>query len=172
MCVYYINIICFATSEGTCRNLENNLEEADSEAGISVTTVADTQQSSAHQNMECLVVSNLNTSDSVECNHSNSATTNMEERVPTLSSIGEVLQLVDCQNVNNLSLGTSEHSGLKDSAKHNSADSDLCAVPKISSRSVSITCEETQFEELLNPQQVTSPNATLTRNLPRRERYN
>ena len=171
--MYYINIIYFATLEGTCRNLENNLEEVNSEAGISVTTIADTQQSSAHQNMECLVVSNLNTSGSVECNHSNSVATNMEEKVPTLSSIGEVLQLVvDCQYVNNLSLGTSEHSGLKDSAKHNSADSDLCAGPKISSRSVSSTCEETQFVELLNPQQVTSPNATLTRNLPRRERYN
>ena len=128
--------------------MEGNGEKPDSEAGISVTTGMDTQQSNC-QNMECLVMSNRNTFiDSAEINNSGA-------RAPTVPSTSEVI-LHDSQNMNNLT------------------DGDVRAEATVSTRSAFNTCEETQFMEPSDviPQQVTSPNASLTRSvLPRNERY-
>ena len=162
------------TSGDTCRNLEGN-NELDSEAGISVTTITDAQQSSDHQNMECLVLSNPKISCSLdsECNHYNNST--LKASVPIVPSTvtGEIPQLFVCQNVyvSNPSLDTSEYPlSLENNVKHNSDDGKLCVEAMISTRSVFTTHEETQLKELI-PQQVTSPNATLIRSFPGCERY-
>ena len=146
------------TSEDTCRNLEGN-NELDSEGGISVVIITDAQQSYYHQNIECLVLDNPKTSNSLEYNHCKSS---LRASVPTVT--GEISN-------SNPSLDTAEcHSSFENNVKHNSDNGKLCVEAAISSRSVFTAGEETQLTELI-PQQVTSPNVSLTRSLPGCERY-
>ena len=138
------------TSGDTCRNLEGN-NELDSEAGIWVATITDAQQSSDHQNMKCLVLSNPKISYSLdsECNHYNSTLKASVPIVPSTVS-GEIPQLFVCQNVyvSYPSLNTSEHPlSLENNVKHNSDDGKLCIEATVSSRSVFTTHEETQLKE-------------------------
>ena len=150
------------SSEDTCRNLEGN-NELDSEGGISMVTITDTQQSYDHQNIECLVLGNSKASNSLEYSHCKSS---LMASVLIVSST-----VTDEISNSNPSLDTAEcHSSFENNVKRNANNGKLCVEVAVSSRSVFTTHEETQLTELI-PQQVTSPNASLTRSLPGCERY-